>query len=137
MHELKFWAWDEKNKRWLHGYAENRMGCDIKGEIIVCGGWMMEVWKDNDAYNATIIEQFIGLTDKDGKEICEGDLLRMEGWKPEVMQVAFTEGAFCLADASGEFVADIHYVQHAGRKQATIIGNIHENPELLRRETKE
>ena len=44
------------------------------------------------------------------------------------------EGAFCLANKDGEFLGDIHYIHHAGVEQCTILGNIHDNPELLNKE---
>ncbi len=57
----------------------------------------------------------------------EGDIPRLDSWdKPQ--QVKFIEGAFCLADKDGDFTGHIHYMHHAGIPQATVIGNIYENP---------
>ncbi len=78
------------------------------------------------------VGQYIGLKDKTGRRIFEGDLVEVSSFEPPVMQIAFIEGAFCLADEAGEYVADIHYIHHAGVNQTEIIGNIHDNPGLLR-----
>lgn len=75
--------------------------------------------------------QFTGLLDKNGKEIYEGDILKMDSWNPAIVQVAFIEGAFCLSNKDGNYIGDIHYIQHAVIPQARVIGNIYENPELI------
>jgi len=101
--------------------------------------WVLQPAKDNHAIafaDQAIVDpdtlgQFTGLHDRDGREIYEGDIVTLQSWKPSTMQIRFIEGAFCLADSDGYCVADIHYVQHAGRPIAIIIGNIHDNPELL------
>lgn len=89
---------------------------------------------DSDKYEVeeNTIGQYTGLHDKNGKEIYEGDIVHLDTWKPDAMQIAFIEGAFCLADANGHYLGDIHYIHHAEVEQCTVIGNIHDNPELLK-----
>lgn len=72
-------------------------------------------------------EQFTGLRDKNGKKIFEGDIL--EVWYPDVKtskqrieQVIYREEFGCF---------DTHFVEDWGRNERIVIGNIHENPELL------
>lgn len=77
------------------------------------------------------IGQYIGLTDKNGVKIFEGDVVRIPSFKPALMLIGFIEGAFCLTNSEKEFIADIHYIHHAGINEAEVIGNIHDNPELL------
>ncbi len=87
-----------------------------------------------------IVMQFTGLFDKNGKEIYEGDVVRLEQWEPREYQIVFIEGAFCMGSLKkteqfnvGQFVADIHYLQSGGRGPVSeVIGNIYENPELLK-----
>jgi len=73
----------------------------------------------------TIIDklQFTGLLDKKGKEIYERDIVRMDSWHPTDWEILFIEGAFCLWRDSNNYANDIHYIQHAGIPQATVIGN--------------
>ena len=80
------------------------------------------------------IGQFTGLFDKNGKEIYEGDIVHLDTWEPYAMQIAFIEGAFCLADENETFLGDIHYTNHAQINQCTILGNIFDNSELMNEE---
>lgn len=75
--------------------------------------------------------QYTGLTDKNGNKIFEGDIVNVPYFTKPNMLVAFIEGAFCFANKEGEYVADIHYIHHAGIECAEVIGNIFNNPELL------
>lgn len=71
-----------------------------------------------------VSQQFTGLLDKNGKEIYEGDILQL--YRPkQKLEVVWNEGCFILNDSSGLFL----YQEH---KTSEIIGNIFENPELLK-----
>ncbi len=79
-----------------------------------------------------ILMQYTGLKDKNGKEIYEGDILE-PGWaEGEVFEVVYdeTHARFCEKRSGKEFLMDgsLMRSKHDARK---IIGNIHENPELL------
>ena len=85
----------------------------------------------------TTIEQYTGLKDENGKEIYEGDIIQEE--------IAFnskmTDGTFkykvywdeeelcwCLEHIGNE---SIHHELWQCNQSTEVIGNIHENPELL------
>lgn len=61
--------------------------------------------------------QFTGLTDKNGKEIYEGDIWKKESYPNHILEVIFKNGKYNIADYS--------------MTKGKVIGNIHENPELL------
>ena len=72
-----------------------------------------------------ILEQYTGLKDKNGKEIYEGDIVsvRNKNRKNEydVGVVEFGKAAFRCPFLLGKY--------HTG--QVEVIGNVHENPDLL------
>ena len=75
------------------------------------------------------VGQFTGLTDRNGKRIFEGDIVRnADGYLFSAQYpfaVKFCDGNFC-GDAGG-FV----YISGEEFRYCEVIGNIHENPELL------
>ena len=119
MREIKFKFWNKK----LHEMS-GVFGLGVVWEYLV-DQWGIFNWEDVQK------RQYTGLKDKNGKEIYEGDIVKLDSWEG-VQQIVFIEGAFCLADKHGLYVGDIHYINHADKNQVTIIGNIWENPELLK-----
>ncbi len=76
------------------------------------------------------IGQYTGLTDKNGRKIFEGDILKAMGVDGEqIAPVVFRKGFFVLDEKN----AFIRLGVGAFRKrQLEVIGNIHDNPELVR-----
>ena len=129
----------EDNGEWIKGYL---LGDEITGQYFIhaSGCSVNESPKVGEegvlhflAFEVILdtVGQYIGLKDKNDQPIFEGHIVRIPSFNPSIMQIAFIEGAFCLADKNGNYVADIHYIHHAGRKECEIIGNIHDNPELF------
>jgi uncharacterized phage protein (TIGR01671 family) len=70
------------------------------------------------------VGQFTGLTDKNGKKIFEGDII----FDPELKEnhiVMFDEGGFCTEEMFLQFYLCFDEME------VEVIGNIHDNPELL------
>ena len=78
------------------------------------------------------VGQFTGLTDKNGKKIFEGDVVTHRWYNEEIVN-------FQIEFVSGEFIAvpvkkrdGVWAIRISGQgEQFIIIGNIHDNPELL------
>jgi uncharacterized phage protein (TIGR01671 family) len=90
---------------------------------------------DNEPYiidnENNILEQYTGLNDKDGKEIYEGDIVQSTNHHPDKFEIRFVEGGFCAWWGNDEFPIDINHFYDSKGCCIKVIGNIHENPELL------
>ena len=115
MRNIRFRAWDEKEKRML----------DDEFFITTDG---IPYWNSSQEEADLIIQQFTGLHDKNGKEIYENDILRSrlmgeenewEKWEVEI----FPTSAICSPEGKA---FDNSWIEHE------IIGNRFEHPELIK-----
>lgn len=89
---------------------------------------------------ADTVGQYTGLTDKNGKKIFEGDILRrtLKGYYPDIsyiFKIVFVpvKAVFAAVDIGGGSVNFIsEYINN--KYEIDVIGNIHDNPELLEQE---
>lgn len=110
MREIKFRAWDIVNKKMIQWESS------FFGDVV----WGMT----GDKY---VEMQFTGLKDKNGKEIYEGDIVKLEQWNPSIAEVVFDRGGFCFRFKKD----DTYYPDGKYLEEGEVIGNIYENPELL------
>ena len=91
------------------------------------------------AVHTDTLGQFTGLTDKNGKKIFEGDIVhvlgnqQVEDWKnvTYIGSIAYLDAGFCVIDGTIENHALRRYQLPRLDFDLEVIGNIHDNPELL------
>jgi uncharacterized phage protein (TIGR01671 family) len=80
------------------------------------------------------VGQYTGFADKNGKKIFEGDVLKMNNTDLKCGAISFMRGSFCLTSIEERVIyrADIGYIEQCGVNCAEVIGNIYDNPELIK-----
>ena len=115
MREIKFRAWVIKDKKFTQNIVIEPMG------II----W----WQFGNSIHAIErdeieISQFTGLKDKNSKEIYEGDILEYERHLQDPMRY--------VAEWNEKSNFQLHWQYPENKMLGVVIGNIWENPELLK-----
>lgn len=131
MREIKFRCWDKVLNYYINEDDMPILG-DGRNKILTFG--------DTEMYT---FGQYTGLKDKNGKEIYEGDILRCEHLETkeiETVAVKFNPGQFAVydpnccdicKDSDGCMAYLSDWVFFPTVWKIEVIGNIHENPELL------
>ena len=124
MREILFRGKRIDNGEWVEGYFVNL--------------WLIHYQKhqpiitDNNAVSYDVdpstVGQYTGLTDKNGKKIFEGDIMAFTAYGFDyVGTVEFADGSFSVMCEHASPFLD----QAVSKHGAYIIGNMHDNPELL------
>ncbi len=136
--EIKFRAWDKKGNEMIYIKNEEEHKPYIriqhtKGAVLIIGEeWEME---PVDCIMDIELMQYTGLKDKNGVEIYEGDIIKMddEEW---VEQVEWEEGmascGCCYSKFQGSGFVNTWQDMRKEGNGIEVIGNIYQNPELLK-----
>ena len=124
--EIKFRAWDNVNNQMLDVQELNFEDCFYGGYTTV----RTTMYSDYFDIREIPIMQYTGLHDKNGKEIYEGDIVRIivNNNIEKICKVEFKNGIFGVMFSKNK---DLTAFPHFCNTTFEIIGNIYDNPELL------
>jgi len=114
MREIKFRVWNKDKKEW----EKHALGMGTDGALCT---------NHNEDFE---LSQFTGLHDKNGKEIYEGDIVKAPAFSTAPTQVQHQHGAFVLVTHDNDGVHVFSFATPNVAKE--VIGNIYENPELIK-----
>lgn len=112
------------NKDWvegdlLHGYSDH---VSITKRLIGIETWQVD---------PESVGQYTGIIDKNNKRVFEHDIVKAYDLIEEISfigVVKYLDGSFCICDT--DFCSYYHWEYY----EVEVIGNIHDNPELLKGE---
>lgn len=126
MKEIKFKAWDKDLKRWtnysiaddLPRFYDKHTGC----------------WKTDREGERFILCQYTGLKNFNGKEIYEGDIVKAISFARWIGVVKYSDEnqAFIFNDLDKKYRGKSTVFMNQFDDGFEILGNIYENPELLK-----
>ncbi|MDJ8959746.1 YopX family protein [Clostridium perfringens] len=129
--DIKFKGWDSVNEVMLPVESINFR----EGYVSLNEG-------DNsltDTLEMIELIQYTGLKDKNGKEVYEGDIIESPLWEAEPYEIVFKDYAFKARDIRKKIMygSDLFFdiddlLSGCVGETFEVIGNIYENPELLR-----
>ncbi len=129
MREIKFRAWDKLNKIMHYDVSFIKSGDEGNDWILFISDKRPLNNKpsplDDPFFSQQIkLMQYTGLKDKNGKEIWEGNVVQYEN---QIYQITYDirEACFCLLNMNDNF-------RIIFRMELEVIGNIYENPNLLK-----
>lgn len=128
MRELKFRVWSEDQKTYDYKFPYNSMGDFYVSSHGVVYSDFGNTIAPEVRQKAFIVEQYTGLKDKNGKEIYEGDIVRDLGGNHEVKFCEMKDTDCSYFYQGWGFDDSSLYEEH---DFVEVIGNIHENAELL------
>ena len=121
------------HNKWIYGGLAE----DKDGNAVILS---KNNWQKGGCVDKETIGQFTGLLGKNGKEIYEGDILlfRTDIFTSKPIVVVFHHGAFGYF-YTGDFVSfvgntNFKFYINGSDESFEIIGNIHDNPELIKEE---
>lgn len=124
MREIKFRAKRQDRDEWVYGDLTHvQKICKVEDVERTGKRSMPAVRVGNYDVDEQTIGQYTGLKDKNGREIYEGDVLRLDNY---TIKVEWLNGGFC--DCHSNINIPLRYFS---LNHYEVIGNIHDNPELL------
>ncbi|EAK7408508.1 hypothetical protein FA663_05860 [Campylobacter coli] len=147
--DFDFRIWDNIEKKYIktpHGlYIENTDHNDASSYSRIIGNYEQRSFyidypfndRNNEYYDneeCFEIELFTGLYDKKGKKVYENDIVKVKSlYDYFLAKISIhKEGTFYFEGKNGDYIGSLIYLVEDEGYTIETIGNIHENPELLK-----
>lgn len=136
MRQIKFRAWDKNNQRMIDLGTYGALKRTLQGEAKLVFG---ENFHDDfidfgiDVKDFELM-QFTGLQDRNGKDIYEGDILRLESSYHKTYEVYWNDDRWGLRHGNEDYDNGDYYRGDDINNwhEFEIVGNIYANPDLLK-----
>lgn len=129
MREIKFRLYSTEEEEMF--FNENIVNIDLVCNLARIENERFKGFFDFSEGEESILMQYTGLKDKNGKEIYEGDIVKT--YESNIIcEVIFSEGAMFMLRWNDKKWGNNEYHHYGvGAFILEVIGNIYENPELL------
>ncbi|WP_426940707.1 YopX family protein (plasmid) [Bacillus mycoides] len=121
MREIKFRGRKINSTEWVCGDLKKTQngnaGISVNGKLYI-------VYADT-------VGQYTGLKGKDNKEIYEGDILKDLDELPLYIEFSEKRAAFCFVDKFDRYGKCLYTTKDLHWEDFEVVGNLHDNPELL------
>ena len=135
MREIKFRAWDKKVGKYYYNVCFHH-----REEVVFISlpPFYQKILSDHGYWNgwrchidSCVLEQYIGLKDKNDKEIYEGDIYKNSWNTYSMVRFKMTDGRETTGHGRTERLIESGFYLSSVPKEIEVVGNIHENIELL------
>ena len=125
MREILFRGQRTDNKEWVYGNLFIPDREDSPTEILIG----TNVIRISYEVSPKTVGQYTGLKDKNGTKIFEGDIVL---WEKKKSEIKMRKGVWAVFNDKHKLEYDEWDFLNIVAKEVEIIGNIHDNPELLK-----
>ncbi|EJK2981489.1 hypothetical protein ND298_001711 [Campylobacter coli] len=147
--DFDFRIWDNIEKRYIktpHGlYIENTEHNDASNCNRIIANYEQRAFyidypfndRNNEYYDneeSLLIELFTGIYDNKGKKVYENDIVKVKNLYDHFLAKIriHKAGTFYFERKNGDYLGSLHYLVEDQGYTIEIIGNIHENSELIK-----
>lgn len=129
MREIKFRAWDKELKEWTNYSISNIDGTPIDFYNKETG-----FWESDRGGERFVLSQYTGLKDNEDREIYEGDIVKAISFARWIGVVKYSDEnqAFIFDDLDKKYRGKSTVFMNQFDDGFEILGNIYENPKLLK-----
>lgn len=131
--EIKFRAWDKETKKMHYQLVKPRTDKNTRDELIIqfdCTGYSART--ESKFIGSDCLMQYTGLKDKNGREIFEGDVVKIMQKTETLLDKVIYDNHLCgfrFEGSVNDYCDFCDWLREGAEFE--VIGNIYENPKLL------